>query len=115
MTAVLLRSLLIAMLSTMTAPAALATGQPATVFPQKLWKYHMPAKAKPFGDYDVISLAYGKRVHTDCSTIWLANSGTYCFVNQASLHLFLTDPDVYGERAQAFLNRAKNGDSHTQR
>ena len=70
------------------------------------WKYHVPEGAKPFGNDDVVALAQGHHVHTDCSVPWIGGDGnTYCFKDVPSRETFLHAPMDYYRQAQGFLAR----------
>ncbi len=70
------------------------------------WKYHVPEGGKPFGNDDVVALAQGHHVRTDCSVPWIGGDGnTYCFKDVASRETFLHAPMDYYRQAQAFIAR----------
>ena len=70
------------------------------------WKFHVTDGAKPFGNDDVVALAQGKHVATDCSVPWIGGDGnTYCFQNVASRETFLHAPMDYYRQAQAVIER----------
>jgi hypothetical protein len=74
------------------------------------WKYHMPDGAKPFGNDDVVALAQGHHVKTDCSVPWIGGDGnTYCFKDVASREVFLHAPMDYYRQAQQTLTRERGG------
>lgn len=64
------------------------------------WKYHVPPENKPFGNDDVVALAQGHHVKTDCSVPWIGGDGnTYCFKDVASREMFLHAPVDYVRQA----------------
>ncbi len=67
------------------------------------WKFHVPKENKPFGNDDVVALAQGRHVATDCSVPWIGGDGnTYCFKDVASREIFLHAPmDYYRQALQA--------------
>jgi hypothetical protein len=78
------------------------------------WKYHMPDGAKPFGNDDVVALAQGRHVKTDCSVPWIGGDGnTYCFKDVASREVFLHAPMDYYRQAQQTLTRERGGHSQS--
>jgi hypothetical protein len=81
------------------------------------WKFHVPKENKPFGNDDVVELAQGRHVATDCSVPWIGGDGnTYCFKNIASREAFLHAPMDYFRQAQRVMEReqpAKKGDPQT--
>ena len=63
----------------------------------------MPDGNKPFGNDDVVALAQGHHVKTDCSVPWIGGDGnTYCFKDVASREIFLHAPMDYYRQAQNF-------------
>jgi YHS domain-containing protein len=78
------------------------------------WKFHVPELNKPFGNDDVVALAQGKHVATDCSVPWIGGDGnTYCFSNIASREEFLHAPMDYYRQAQRVIERERSGNPHT--
>jgi hypothetical protein len=81
------------------------------------WKFQVPKENKPFGNDDVVELAQGRHVATDCSVPWIGGDGnTYCFKNVASREAFLHAPMDYFRQAQRVMERgqpAKKGDPQT--
>jgi hypothetical protein len=74
------------------------------------WKFHEPAVNKPFGNDDVVALAQGHHVKTDCSVPWIGGDGnTYCFKDIASRETFLHAPMDYYRQALNVLAR-EHGD-----
>ena len=74
------------------------------------WKFHVTDGNKPFGNDDVVALAQGKHVKTDCSVPWIGGDGnTYCFQNVASREAFLHAPMDYYRQAQAVIEREHGG------
>jgi YHS domain-containing protein len=78
------------------------------------WKFHVPELNKPFGNDDVVALAQGKHVATDCSVPWIGGDGnTYCFSNIASREEFLHAPMDYYRQAQRVIERERGGNPRT--
>ena len=74
------------------------------------WKFHVPDLNKPFGNDDVVALAQGKHVATDCSVPWIGGDGnTYCFKDIASREAFLHAPMDYYRQAQRVIERERSG------
>src|ERR1700759_3514957 len=72
------------------------------------WKFHEPDVSKPFGNDDVVALAQGHHVSTDCSVPWIGGDGnTYCFKDVPSRETFLHAPMDYYRQAQNFLARER--------
>jgi hypothetical protein len=85
--------------------------------PDGYWKYHVPKENKPFGNNDVVALAQGRYVKTDCSVPWIGGDGnTYCFEDIPSREVFLHAPADYVRQAQREIerNRAGNPQSSSQ-
>lgn len=78
------------------------------------WKFHVPDLNKPFGNDDVVALAQGKHVPTDCSVPWIGGDGnTYCFKDVASREAFLHAPMDYYRQAQRVIERERGGNPKT--
>ena len=72
------------------------------------WKFHEPDVNKPFGNDDVVALAQGHHLKTDCSVPWIGGDGnTYCFKDVPSREAFLHAPMDYYRQAQNFLARER--------
>ncbi len=78
------------------------------------WKFHVPELNKPFGNDDVVALAQGKHVVTDCSVPWIGGDGnTYCFKDVASREVFLHAPMDYYRQALQVQARERGGKSQS--
>ena len=72
------------------------------------WKFHEPDDSKPFGNDDVVALAQGHHVKTDCSVPWIGGDGnTYCFKDVPSRETFLHAPMDYYRQARNVLARER--------
>ncbi len=72
------------------------------------WKFHVAEGTKPFGNDDVVALAQGHHVKTDCSVPWIGGDGnTYCFKDVASREIFLHAPMDYYRQAQNVMARER--------
>lgn len=88
----------------------------ASAAEQGYWKYHVPPESKPFGNDDVVALARGQHLVTDCSIPWIGGDGnTYCFHDIAAREEFLHAPVDFVRQAQRFMqNQAHPGSQQTQ-
>lgn len=67
---------------------------------QGFWKTRMPTKyTKPFGNYDALELAHGKRVDSgNCYQLWADSAGDiFCFSSLAHRETFLR---AYGDNVR---------------